>query len=100
MTDAAQLPPTSDAGSCRWAVEVSLKFEPTELGLDIGVVGSLIRVWLAATSPEAYVVEREGTPVRYVQLPTRAQARRLVKVWGGRTIGTPTTGFTLLACRR
>jgi len=86
MTDAALITPADD--SCRWIVEVSLKFKPAELGLDLGVVGDVVRAWLAATSPAAYVVERRGTPVKHVQLPTRASARRFIRVWGGRVTAT------------
>jgi hypothetical protein len=53
MTDATPLPSTRDAADCKWCVEVYLKFNPNELGLDGGLIGDVVRVWLAATSPGA-----------------------------------------------
>ena len=93
MNDNAHISPKHDPDGRRWCVEVSLKFEPDELGLDPGVVADVIRTWLAATSPEAVVVEAEGTLARHLVLPTRAQARRFVRVWGGQIISAPSAGF-------
>jgi hypothetical protein len=98
MTAKAHISSKHDPGDRRWTVEVSLKVKPEELRLDVGVVADVIRLWLADTAPEAVVVEAEGTPIRHVQVPTRAQARRLVKVWGGRIVTTPTSGFTQPLC--
>jgi hypothetical protein len=95
MTAKAHISPKHDPDGRRWCVEVSLKFEPEELDLDPGVVGDVVRVWIAATSPEAVVIERRGTPLRHVFLRNRASARRLIKVWGGRIVHKPTGGFTL-----
>jgi|HubBroStandDraft_1064217.scaffolds.fasta_scaffold43898_2 hypothetical protein len=97
MTDNANISPKHDPDRRRWCVEVSLKFDPDELGLDPGVVADIVREWLAATSPGSQVVERRGTPIRHVLVRNRASARKLMRVWGGRIIATPNAGFAPLA---
>src|SRR5580700_3620054 len=82
----------------RWIVRFAFRYQNQAQADAVRSLGGLacdvVRLWCIALVPGARVFEPPGEPIKTIGFPTRASARRFIKVWGGRIATTPTAGFT------
>jgi hypothetical protein len=89
----ALITPQHDAASHRWHVRFDdfrcRDDRQREATAEVGALAfDVLRLWLKVITPNAQVLEPQGSSVRHILFSRRSDMRRFTQVWGGRAAAT------------